>query len=77
MRKTLFTLIVAMAGIIVVTGQSLPSFQVSTNYRYRTTAFDKTKVLNVARGGQGISGNLSWMPKYYDKLVEIDRKSVV
>lgn len=71
MRKTLFTLIVAMAGIIVVAGQSLPSFQISTNYRYRTTAFDKTKVLNVARGGQGISGNLSWMPKYYDKLVEI------
>jgi hypothetical protein len=51
--------------------QSLLTFQVSSNYNTQTSAFDKKKVLNVARGGQGISGDLNWMPKYYDKLVEI------
>jgi hypothetical protein len=32
---------------------------------------DKAKLLNVARGGHGINSDLTWMPSFYDKLVEI------
>lgn len=62
---------VLMFFSIICFSQTLPSFTVAINYNGETKDFDKTKVLNMARGGQGISGNLSWMPKFYDKLVEI------
>lgn len=32
---------------------------------------DKSKVMNVARGGHAINSDLAWMPSFYDKLAEV------
>lgn len=50
---------------------TLPLVLLSADYTNVKSTFDKTKVLNVARGGHGINTDLTWMPGFYDKLVEI------
>ena len=50
---------------------TLPLVTVSADYTNIVSTFDRTKVLNVARGGHGINTDLTWMPGFYDKLVEI------
>jgi hypothetical protein len=71
MKKVLFSVVYLIFVTTSLFGQSIPVAMASVNYSSSTITFDKTKVLNVARGGQGISGDLTWMPKFYDKLVEI------
>jgi hypothetical protein len=50
---------------------TLPLVTVTADYTNVVSSYDKTKVLNVARGGHGINTDLTWMPGFYDKLVEI------
>jgi beta-xylosidase len=50
---------------------TLPLVIVTADYTNVVSSYDKTKVLNVARGGHGINTDLTWMPGFYDKLVEI------
>lgn len=50
---------------------ALPLVKVTADYSNVVSTFDKNKVLNVARGGHGINTDLTWMPCFYDKLVEI------
>lgn len=64
-------LIVLFLRLLPIESQSLSKYILYSNYTNSTTDFDKKKVLNVARGGQGISGELNWMPKFYTKLNEI------
>jgi hypothetical protein len=67
----LIILLVLLFKFIPVHTQELSKYILYTTYNSTTTPFDKKKVLNVARGGQGISGDLNWMPKFYNKLNEI------
>jgi len=71
MKKIVFFVLYFSYITTSLLGQSIPLATISGNYSSSANAFDKFKVLNVARGGQGISGDLTWMPKYYDKLIEI------
>lgn len=64
-------LIILIVCSAALTGQSLTKYTLTSTYTNATTPIDKYKVLNVARGGQGISGDLKWMPKFYTKLNEI------
>lgn len=50
---------------------TLPLVTVTADFNNVVSTFDKSKVLNVARGGHGINTDLTWMPGFYDKLVEI------
>jgi len=52
-------------------GEVLPLVSITSDFNATVSAFDKSKVLNVARGGHGINTDLTWMPGFYDKLVEI------
>ena len=52
-------------------GEVLPLVSITSDFNSQTSVFDKGKVLNVARGGHGINTDLTWMPGFYDKLVEI------
>ena len=44
---------------------------ISADYSGNIGGIDPAKILNVARGGQGILADHKWMPIFYDKLVEI------
>jgi hypothetical protein len=52
-------------------GEVLPLVSITSDFNGTVYAFDKSKVLNVARGGHGINTDLTWMPGFYDKLVEV------
>lgn len=67
----LIILLVLLFRFIPAQTQDLSKYILYTTYNSATTTFDKKKVLNVARGGHGISGDLTWMPKFYNKLNEI------
>jgi hypothetical protein len=49
----------------------LPLVTVSSDFTNVISTFDKSKVLNVARGGHGINTDLTWMPGFYDEMAEI------
>jgi beta-xylosidase len=73
-----FLLILIFAGCqkngdeeIEVPEPALPLVSVTADYTHVVSSYDKTKVLNIARGGHGINTDLTWMPGFYDKLVEI------
>lgn len=52
-------------------GQAAYQATITADCNGNTGSIDKAKLLNVARGGQGINSDLTWMPSFYDKLVEI------
>lgn len=58
---------------VLVFAQPLSGYQsfISADYSGNIGGIDPAKILNVARGGQGIIADHKWMPTFYDKLVEI------
>jgi hypothetical protein len=65
-------------GFILLTRTTpiLAAYQTTFTADYNGNAgpFEKAKLLNTARGGQGIIGDLTWMPKFNAPMAEIGIK---
>lgn len=65
----LAALTILLAGLYPVSAAYQTT--VTADFSGNTGAFDKTKLLNTARGGQGIIGDLSWMPKFNQPMADV------
>lgn len=62
--------------LLLTTALAPAAFQttITADYNSNSGPYDKARLLNTARGGQGIIGDLDWMPKFNAPMAEVGMK---